>query len=202
MASECYFTLFAKGTPEAIDELEARLWRYTGDDYELGIAHMPHFFGIFELSREANVVDERDGLPVASFDGTCKWSVRDCMTDEPGTLYHDMAGQPSAPYADYATSLGKTARELGLEVEVFAYGDETFEHLYYTPDGSTEIVKTSGWAFNDWDDLGDEIRMSYGWDTFSDYAAYMGYPNANEDDEIMTDPADGEIVPFYMASVA
>lgn len=141
MPNYCTYSLRAKGTPKAIDELEARL-----TDYD----HTPHFWRVFEAIRSDDDPDGKageDDVVVAQFDGSCAWSVYSCMCEGEHTYASDH-GTPET-----ATSLHKTAKELGLEIEVFSEepGIGFAEHFHYGADGGVIADETCDFEEVWWD---------------------------------------------------
>lgn len=144
MPNYCSYAMRVKGTPEAIDEVQARL-----TDYD----HRPHFWRVFEADRTET------SKGVAEFSGSCAWSVYSCMCEGPST-YASQAEDPAT-----VTSLQKTAAELHVEIEVFSEepGVEFAEHFLYGADGTAFIEDETEFHEIWWD------RDDY--PTFEEFAA-------------------------------
>jgi len=124
MPNYCNYAMRVKGSHEAIDEMEKRL-----TDYD----HTPHFWRVFEADRTDDVAPAGDGADmVTEFNGYCAWSVHTCMNEGPASYATDFADQGKS------TSLAKTAKDLGLEIEVFSEepGIGFAEHYLYLNDGT------------------------------------------------------------------
>lgn len=116
MANSCFYTMYAEGKPEAIDELIARMTT-TNDE-------RPHFWRVFEANVE-DLEPRAKGTRLVEISGDCAWSVSGCMNDP--------------EVVPYCTSLKKTSDELGIEIEVFSE-EPTMgfaEHYHYVPNGQT-----------------------------------------------------------------
>lgn len=128
MANNCFYTMYAEGKPEAIDELIARMtFKY---DHSEGseVENRTHFWRVFE----ADVYDlnpRTGGTRLVQISGDCAWSIWACMTAE--GYAEDFAKDPKV--APYCTSLEKTSKELGIEIEVFSEEPsmEFAEHFHY-----------------------------------------------------------------------
>lgn len=132
MPNECSYTMYAEGKPEAIDELIARMtFKY---DHSEGseVENRVHFWRVLEANVE-ELEPRTEGTRLISIAGYCAWSVRACMFDGENTYAGDRAKDPEL--APYCTSLEKTAKELGLEIEVFSdeAGVGFAEHYHYAP---------------------------------------------------------------------
>lgn len=166
MPNICSYAMHAKGTPSAIDELTERLTNY---------GHTPHFWRVFDTERCDNPLGD-DGEMVTEFYGSCAWSVRSCMMDDDPLCYAcEFASEGKS------TSLDKTARELGIDIEVYA--DEPAigfsEHYLYTRDGSKEVAETTDLDEYFWDR--DEFP------TFAEFVAENGLEGADISEEDMAD---------------
>lgn len=129
----CSYEMRVRGDREAVDEMCRRM----GD-----MGHRPHFWFVSDAEK---TVTEHDGMVVAEFAGRCPWSIRCCMLDGEYTYADARASDGEA------TSLGATARELGLDVEVFSCEPRMgfAEHYLYGADG-TAIEETTDYKEVPW----------------------------------------------------
>lgn len=139
MPNLCAYAMRVKGTPEAIDEMHKRL-----TDYE----HTPHFWRVFEAERSDAVTETDDGETVTEFYGTCAWSVNSCMLDNNPLCYANEYAEEGK-----STSLEKSAKELGIDIEVYSEegGNGFAEHYLYTRDGSKTIEEETDFEEFYWD---------------------------------------------------
>jgi hypothetical protein len=164
MPNICTYSMRVKGTPEAIDELAKRLTDYS---------HAPHFWRIFDAERCDSPLEDNGEL-LTGFYGSCAWSVRSCMMDDSPLCYAcEFASEGKS------TSLDKTARELGIDIEVYSeeVGCGFAEHYLYTRDGSKAVAETTDCEEYYWDR--DEFP------TFADFIAENGLEDAGISEEDM-----------------
>lgn len=156
MPNYCNYAMRVKGSVESIDEMEKRL-----KDYD----NKPHFWRVFDADRTDDVSavpDGDDADMVTEFSGYCAWSVFSCMCEGEGTYATDFADK------GVSTSLSKTAKELGLEIEV--YSEEPAigfaEHFRYDANGNALAEDETEYEEVWWD------RDEY--ETFADLDAEYG----------------------------
>jgi len=147
MANYCFFTMYAEGKPESIDELVARM--VTEYDHDKGVGNRPHFWGVFGVDVD-DKAPRTEGTRLVEISGQCPWSVWSCMTDGEDSVARSKAEDPKL--APYCTSLKKTANEFGIEIEVFS--DEPTgcveEHFHYSPNGLS-VEEWCEYEEIDWD---------------------------------------------------
>lgn len=158
MANYCGYTMRAKGTKDAVDEL-------------VDIMQYKHKLWWFRRIFSADVYEVEDSGDnvIVGICGDCAWSVLVCMTDAAGSYI-------SEAQSSKFVSLRKVSELLHLEIEVWSEepGIGFQEHFHY--DNGTELANEC------FDDYVSAYYDEDEYESFEDFAMDVGHPECTIED--------------------
>lgn len=127
MANDCLFDMRIKGKKDSILRVIECL--KAGYNYYEGQPKHKHFFRIFDVYDEDNIMDNGDGTFTANLWGYCAWSVHSCMLEGVHTYYNDC--KKNHPDIFMGTNLGEQSKDCEIEVFSEEEGMCFSEHYYF-----------------------------------------------------------------------
>lgn len=161
MANECLFEMRVKGKRDSVLRVIECL--KTDYNYCEGKPKHQHFFRIFNVYDEENIVNNGDGTFTVNLWGYCAWSVRSCMLEGVSTYYNDCKNS----YPDdifMGTNLVEQSKD--CEIEVFSEEEGMgFSEHYYCKNGIRMVDECIDIQEGGYDDDGN-ITTDIDWDSY------------------------------------